>query len=503
MVSSKAIVVALFVAAVMLIAVVVWIGWIAWSCRNPVIRRESFDQKRSGKTVWLLWFQGWQNAPRVALDVKQSWIKWNPEWSVQAISEADITTLIPGVMGGLPQGISAAARSDVVRLNLLSTHGGVWADSTMLCMRHLDDWIYPAIEPSGFWMYHGGKDEKGPASWFIVSQRGSYIIDRWRDACEDYWKGRDEPHDYFWMDSLFHGLVSTDREFAEQWSRVPYVSCEKLGQAHSLAGRCAGVDVDVQNILAKNPPYALKLSRHDDDFAYESNAAAAIRVALGDFGVETIQLPPPSNYVRPFQSQTVVVVADCGYTNDLLKIKDACIERRFDLMVYDKCNFCQGLPEGVYGRPLRNQGREQQTFVQFVITYYDTLPENIVLIPTPLDKHDRERRFFGLLDNPNSTGCAGNISDSEYEFTLDDYTPEYPILPASVRPFGKWFDAFVGKWDDSAPGPCWNGLMRTTRERIHSHPIEFYIKINEEVTRENHNSPEAGHFMERCMESVF
>jgi hypothetical protein len=460
----------------------------------------------SGKTVWILWFQGWDAAPKVVLDVKRSWVELNPEWKVRAVSDADLPSLIPGVMEGLPKGISAAARSDVVRLNLLSKYGGVWADSTMLCMRPLDDWVYPAVEPSGFWMYHGGADERGPASWFIVSQKGSYIIERWKAACDAYWKGRSEPHDYFWMDSLFHDLISSDPDFDAQWSRVPYVSCEAFGQAHALAGRCSNVDPDVQAALRKSPPYALKLTRHESgDFSPESNAGVAISIALGDrSGFDPIQLPPPSTYRRSFLSDTVVVVADCTHEKDVLTIRDACAKRNYDMIVYDKCNFCKHVPSDVYGRPMRNQGREQQTYLQFVVTYYETLPENIVLVPGNLSKYNREQRMIQLFDaSRTTTGCEGDTIASKYDFTLDTYMEGVPILPASVRPFGKWFETFVGPWNEQAAGPCWNGIMRTTRERIHSHPLEFYVRLDEELKRQAHNSPEAGHYMERSMSAVF
>ena len=462
----------------------------------------------SGKTVWILWFQGWDSAPKVAQDVKRSWVELNPEWNVRAISDADLPSLIPGVMDGLPDGMSAAARSDVVRLNLLSTYGGVWADSTMLCMRPLEDWVYPAVEPSGFWMYHGGANERGPASWFIVSQKGSYIIERWKAACEAYWKGRSEPHDYFWMDSLFHDLLSSDPEFDAQWSRVPYVSCEASGQAHALAGRYSDVDPDIQDALRKSPPYALKLTRHESgDFSPESNAGVAISIALDNRPtqpIQPIQLPPPSAYRRPFLSDTVVVVADCTHEKDILTIRNACVKRKYDMMVYDKCNFCKHVPSDVYGRPTRNQGREQQTYLQFVVTYYDTLPENIVLVPGNLSKYNREQRMIQLLDGPRTTtGCEGDTLATKYDFTLDTYMEGVPILPASVRPFGKWFETFVGPWSEQAQGPCWNGIMRTTRERIHAHPREFYVRLNEELTRQAHNSPEAGHYMERSMSAVF
>jgi mannosyltransferase OCH1-like enzyme len=38
----------------------------------------------------------------------------------------------------LKPNMTIQAKSDMIRLHVLSTHGGVWADSTMLCLQPLD-----------------------------------------------------------------------------------------------------------------------------------------------------------------------------------------------------------------------------------------------------------------------------------------------------------------------------------------------------------------------------
>lgn len=502
--------IAIAIAAIVVILEIVYIFYRMFGHKiEPFETTEARSRSEAieGKTVWILWFQGWDVAPKVALDVRRSWVDYNPEWTVRSLSDSDLPSLIPGVMEALPEGLSEAARSDVVRLNLLSKYGGVWADATMLCMRPLEDWVYPALEPSGFWMYHGDQNDKGPNSWFIVSQKGSYMIDRWRDACDRYWKSRSEPHDYLWMDSLFRDLLSSDPEFEAQWDRVPFVSCEAFGEAHALNGRYSEIDTEIQEALRKSPPYALKLSHHEGDFSPESNAGVAIQISMDSVytpPIRPIVLPSPATYRRPFSSNTVVVVADCKNKKEIVEIRDACTEREYDLMVYDKCNFCKHVPRDVYGRPLRNEGREQQTFIHFVVTYYTSLPESIIMVPGNLSKHDRKRRMYDLLDaSHTTTGCEGDTLASKSDFTLDAYEG-VTIFPASVRPFGKWFEAFVGPWNEAAPGPCWNGIMRTTRERIHSHPLEFYERLNDELSRHGDNThSEATHYMERSMNAVF
>jgi mannosyltransferase OCH1-like enzyme len=112
-----------------------------------------------------LWLQGWDKAPWHINKVKESWQKYNSEWNIELVSEDNLSKYINIK---LPNNITPQAKSDIIRLNLLYEHGGVWADATMLCLMPLDLWLFEVIQPSSFWMYHGRDNCTGPASWFII-----------------------------------------------------------------------------------------------------------------------------------------------------------------------------------------------------------------------------------------------------------------------------------------------------------------------------------------------
>lgn len=110
-----------------------------------------------------------------------------------------------------------AAQSDVVRLNVLANHGGVWADATVACMQPLDLWLDAALKPTGFWMYRGDYigGKRSPCSWFMAAERGSSIACGWRSLGQDYWAARPcglpSGHagglrDYFWLDGAVLAL---------------------------------------------------------------------------------------------------------------------------------------------------------------------------------------------------------------------------------------------------------------------------------------------------------
>jgi len=135
-----------------------------------------------GKTIWMLWFQGWENAPKLAHKVKQAWIKLNPDWKVICLDEKTLPLYIDLQFKDC---MGYQARSDLVRLSLLNKYGGVWADASLVPFIPLDDWIYDALQPVGFWMFHGRDYGKGPASWFIISIKQSYIIKKWSERSID------------------------------------------------------------------------------------------------------------------------------------------------------------------------------------------------------------------------------------------------------------------------------------------------------------------------------
>lgn len=240
------------------------------------------------KTIWLLWLQGWNNhkedkkeedkkeedkkedndkysVPWLQRQVAESWEVNNPGWTVVYLSLANLKEYANDIDYMFNKTISYQAMSDIIRLSILKNHGGVWADSTMLCMQPLDNWVDAALVPSGFWMYHGHGAgmmmDCGPASWFIVSEANSLMISKWKMACDAFWlfRQRIDETEYFWMDSLFKLLYTTDAEFARQWDAVPYVYCETKGQAHTLQLHgMEGNDEELKEMFRTHPPYALK-----------------------------------------------------------------------------------------------------------------------------------------------------------------------------------------------------------------------------------------------------
>jgi hypothetical protein len=210
--------------------------------------------------------QGWENAKWLNKKVAESWELNNPEWKIHYINFDNLKNYVTDIdyIYDEKKNISSQAKSDIIRLSLLKNHGGIWVDATMLCMQPLDHWVYEAVDPSGLWMYHGNgggmEKEFGPASWFIVSQKNSYLITKWKNECDNYWNNNDSTNNYFWMDVLFKNLFETDKIFMELWKKTPYLYCELDGQSHTLAHYGMHTSTPhIKELFLEKPPYALKL----------------------------------------------------------------------------------------------------------------------------------------------------------------------------------------------------------------------------------------------------
>jgi hypothetical protein len=449
------------------------------------------SSKVPGKTIWILWLQGWDDAPELIKEIKESWVRHNPGWNVELVSEANLSNYIDVY---LPPDASSAAKSDIIRLNLLYAHGGVWADATLLCMSPLDVWVYDALEPEGFWMYHNGEDR--PCSWFIISMKSNYIITKWKEACDEYWRDKKEADYYFWMDSLFMNILQSDEKFRSIWNNVPYLDCEAVGESHMLATKWFETNTINRTILDTNPPYVIKLTRHNGYPDKNTDMYYALKSTIKSDIHQMIH----KEKLQIFKNK-VAIFADCGNEVELHELKQICDEYNIQMIVYDKCEFGKFIPSDIYARPLKNVGRDAGTFIYFVISNWDNLPSEIYLIPSTIYKHNRKDRFLKMLEDPSYIGYTTPLNEQE-NFTIDEWDGK-SLVPSNTRPFKKWFERYIGVWDHhkNSNVPVWNCTMKTTGKKIRKHSLDYFKNIHSQLVEDN--NLEAVHYVERSMNVIF
>lgn len=169
--------------------------------------------------------QGWENAPPLVQACLQSWQRRNPTWTVHALTEEnladhlDFAAVYPDVKTA---GMPAAALSDMIRVALLSEHGGVWADSTVFCATPLDEWIDDCSR-TGFFAFARPGPDRLVSSWFLASERDNPLTLEWRERVREYWQDRDAPDHYFWLHRLFSAAYSSDDSFRRIWDATPKI----------------------------------------------------------------------------------------------------------------------------------------------------------------------------------------------------------------------------------------------------------------------------------------
>lgn len=126
------------------------------------------DHVLQNKTIWMFWEQGEAQLKGLASNASSryredhrcvlGWRRLNPTWEVRLLDRDEAERLAPlyAKQAGKPE-VTPALRSDLLRLELLSRYGGVWADVSACPTQPLDSWLTEAVRPSGYftyWLYH-------------------------------------------------------------------------------------------------------------------------------------------------------------------------------------------------------------------------------------------------------------------------------------------------------------------------------------------------------------
>lgn len=172
------------------------------------------------RIIWMLWFQGEQNAPPLVEASFKSWKEFNPNWEIRVLDEKSIDTYLD--MPTFAKNVSPNHKANILRLLLLYKYGGIWADATTLCLKPLDDWI-DYVTKSGFFAFSKPQPLRPVANWFIASNPKSYVTDEWLKWSKHYILNHKKPDTYFWQHFTFKWLVKKDPTFQEIWCNTPQI----------------------------------------------------------------------------------------------------------------------------------------------------------------------------------------------------------------------------------------------------------------------------------------
>jgi len=144
--------------------------------------------------------------------------------------------------------------------------------------------------------------------------------------------------------------------------------------------------------------------------------------------------------------------------------------------------------------------------LRFVVDHYDKLEDVLIFTLSSLDKTGRWDRFMKLLDAKSNDAflCPGpdpsvKSIKKEFHFHLKTHVG-VPQNPAKWS-FQDWYLKHVGNYSQAeSHRVCLNGMFKTTRTMIHSHPRSYYENLLHQFETTN---DELGHYMERADQTIF
>lgn len=259
-----------------------------------------------------------------------SWRSHNPGWNVTILN----FDILPQFMNTskVRSTMSVQAQSDMIRINVLNNHGGVWADASLACLQPLDDWVWPFIRREGYFMFGT------ICSWFIVSIPHSSLLTRWVAAADNYWETRTVASgnvggtgDYRWLDGTLTEHLANDPAFADRFNSRVSMPCIGPCSPHMFyQDGCrdqvpASLSACVQECLDSDDlPAVAKLTMHEQCGYYglgpqytDSNGYhildAAVGHTLAPTGGATGPIGGPSRPVHaPIANRTCIANSTCN-----------------------------------------------------------------------------------------------------------------------------------------------------------------------------------------------
>ena len=174
------------------------------------------------KIIFILWFQGFENAPELVKKCLQSWEFHNPDWNIIKLNNNNLGNYID-ISTYLKKKINYTALSDIVRCALLKKYGGLWVDSTVFCNKPLNSWL-PSYIKEGFFAFNKPAPDRLLSSWFLYSEKNHFIINNWLESVVKYYINNNLPKTYFWFHYLFGDLYNNNDKFKTNWDNVPKIS---------------------------------------------------------------------------------------------------------------------------------------------------------------------------------------------------------------------------------------------------------------------------------------
>ena len=167
--------------------------------------------------------QGLKNAPPISMLCLKSLFRNYSDYQINIVTLENASHFVQfpeHIIRKFNEGkISPTHFSDLLRLELLINHGGIWLDSCVLCTGREKNYLRePLFVFKRTWM---DQSAHLASSWFIVAQKAHPILKTTRDLLYKFWQEHDalgKGGFYF----LFHCMFKLAAEkYPNLWVKVP------------------------------------------------------------------------------------------------------------------------------------------------------------------------------------------------------------------------------------------------------------------------------------------
>lgn len=175
--------------------------------------------------VWICWFQGMEQAPKLVRKCIRSVEKNLSASDVVLITENNMMRYVffpDYIMKKWKSGqITHTHMTDLLRIALLTKYGGMWLDATVLCTEYQDKipkyffdsdlFFYQCLKP--------GRDGHANyiSSWLMSAKSNNKVLMATKYLCEEYWKENTKMLDYF----LLHDFISIALDYyKDDWAKI-------------------------------------------------------------------------------------------------------------------------------------------------------------------------------------------------------------------------------------------------------------------------------------------
>lgn len=191
----------------------------------PRISEMMPSQKVEVEKIWICWFQGLENAPDIVKKCVESVRYWNPDKEIIIITSENMNQYVrfpEYILKKWRQGIITNTHlSDLLRLELLITYGGLWVDATTYLTGPLPQYI----TRNDFFVYRNGwmdMEMINMGSWLMYAKTtNNSLLCMTRDLLYEYWKKYNYLKNYFLMHMFFK--IATEKN-PEEWNDIPVIN---------------------------------------------------------------------------------------------------------------------------------------------------------------------------------------------------------------------------------------------------------------------------------------